>query len=56
MGKNPRLRKREFNVDMKMVNKIACSVAAVSVLSMIGFWDIFHLNHTHLRVLNLIQK
>ena len=37
MGKNPRLRKREFNVDMKMVNKIACSVAAVSVLSMIGF-------------------
>lgn len=37
MGKNPRLRKHEFNVDMKMVNKITCSVAAVSVLSLIGF-------------------
>ena len=37
MGKNPRLRKREFNVDMKTVNKITCSVAAVSVLSLIGF-------------------
>lgn len=37
MGKNPRLRKREFNVDMRTVNKITCSVAAVSVLSLIGF-------------------
>lgn len=37
MGKNPRLRKHEFNVDMKMVNKITCSVATVSVLSLIGF-------------------
>lgn len=37
MGKNPRLRKREFNVDMKTVNKITCSIAAVSVLLLIGF-------------------